>query len=207
MLGKRRLLTTCLMLLIGGIVLAQTPISSLPFEIDQPGSYYLIQDLSGVKGITVNTDNVQIDLKGFALEGQPGSGDGILMAENLTGISIKNGEIRSWGKNGINARSISESLIRDVRLLDNTENGVFVGSQNEVSGVDASYNRKGGIIAGDNTRVYSSTASHNGTVGIFNYSAMVLAYAADRTTNATYENELNTAESCGEIAYELESVN
>jgi len=59
---------------------ARTPISSLPYTITQPGSYYLTADLQGVAGqdgIYVPVDNVTIDLNGFALIGVAGSYSGI----------------------------------------------------------------------------------------------------------------------------------
>jgi hypothetical protein len=47
----------------------RTPISSVPFTITTPGSYYLTTNLyspSG-NGITVSANDVTIDLNGFAL--------------------------------------------------------------------------------------------------------------------------------------------
>src|SRR5215469_10506728 len=49
---------------------ARTPISSLPFTIGSSGSYYLAASLTGSggnDGITVNADDVTVDLNGFAL--------------------------------------------------------------------------------------------------------------------------------------------
>ena len=54
----------------------RTPISSLPYIITQPGSYYLTSDLTmttDVNGITVDANHVTIDLMGFSLIG-PGQG-------------------------------------------------------------------------------------------------------------------------------------
>src|SRR5262249_42785400 len=50
----------------------RTPISSVPYIINDPGSYYLTTNLTGVAsqyGIAVLADNVTIDLNGFALNG------------------------------------------------------------------------------------------------------------------------------------------
>src|SRR5436190_21193357 len=54
----------------------RTPISALPFTIGAPGSYYVTGNLTGVAaqhGITINADNVTLDLGGFERAG-PGSG-------------------------------------------------------------------------------------------------------------------------------------
>jgi len=47
----------------------RTPISSLPFVISSPGSYYLTTNLSGTSGITISSGNVTLDLNGFTLQG------------------------------------------------------------------------------------------------------------------------------------------
>src|SRR4051812_45809594 len=49
---------------------ARTPISSVPFTISVPGSYYLTTNLTAAlnqNGITVSADNVTLDLNGFHL--------------------------------------------------------------------------------------------------------------------------------------------
>src|SRR5262249_38758199 len=58
----------------------RTPISSLPYTIISPGSYYVTTNLtgmSGAHGITVNASDVTLDLGGFSLIGGPGSQIGI----------------------------------------------------------------------------------------------------------------------------------
>src|ERR1051325_5982475 len=55
----------------------RTPISSLPFSITQPGSYYLSGNLTGTTGITIAASGVTLDLNGFELVG--GAGSGILV--------------------------------------------------------------------------------------------------------------------------------
>jgi hypothetical protein len=64
----------------------RVPVQSLPGDanslhvINEPGSYYLTDNITGVSdknGIEIASDNVTLDLKGFALIGVPGSGDGI----------------------------------------------------------------------------------------------------------------------------------
>src|SRR5689334_14686480 len=50
----------------------RTPISSLPYTITNPGSFYVTTNLnySGAgNGITVSSGNVTIDLNGFTLQG------------------------------------------------------------------------------------------------------------------------------------------
>src|SRR5262245_8811913 len=48
---------------------ARTPISSAPFIITQPGSYYLTTNVTVSSGdaITINANNVSLDLNGFTI--------------------------------------------------------------------------------------------------------------------------------------------
>src|SRR5260370_6407387 len=57
---------------------ARTPISSAPFTISAPGSYYLTKDLSVTtgNGITISADNVTLDLNGFTISSTAASATG-----------------------------------------------------------------------------------------------------------------------------------
>src|SRR5437588_12623981 len=58
----------------------RTPISSLPYTVTNGGSYYLTANLTGValqSGITIQADDVTLDLNGFTLIGVPTSSSGI----------------------------------------------------------------------------------------------------------------------------------
>jgi hypothetical protein len=74
------------------------PISSAPFNITQPGSYYLTTnlDLTGKAGISISTNEVTIDLNGFTLYSRstPAAGTAIsLNSGNNSDITILNGHI------------------------------------------------------------------------------------------------------------------
>src|SRR3569623_1854738 len=55
----------------------RTPLSSLPYVISQPGSYYFTTNLSGGNGIIIQTNNVTLDLNGFTLQGVNSSVSGV----------------------------------------------------------------------------------------------------------------------------------
>jgi hypothetical protein len=78
---------------------ARTPISSAPFIISQPGSYYLTTNLitSGGYGVWVATNNVTLDLNGLTISSSsPGnSGIGIWINGGNRDIAIFNGHIKS----------------------------------------------------------------------------------------------------------------
>ncbi len=92
----------------------RTPISSLPFNINAPGSYYLTTNLTGpvnANGIVINSGDVTLDLGGFAVVGALDSGSGIFVYASFTNILIRNGTIRGWAGNGVGMNS---STIRNV---------------------------------------------------------------------------------------------
>ena len=78
---------TCWLVASGVLIVAdngRTPIYELPLTIDEPGSYFLSRDVTGVagqNGIIINASDVTIDLNGFALIGVPGSLRGTIFRE------------------------------------------------------------------------------------------------------------------------------
>jgi len=80
-----------------------TKITSLPLTISQPGFYYLIGNLNcaNIDAITVNADNVTIDLMGFsitAINGNPGTG---IKINGRNNVEIRNGTLIAWPNGGI----------------------------------------------------------------------------------------------------------
>ena len=76
----------------------RTPISSAPFTIMQPGSYYLTTNVtvSTGDGIDIVTNGVTLDLNGFTISSTAASaaGIGILLNSGLRNITIANGFIQ-----------------------------------------------------------------------------------------------------------------
>jgi len=113
-------------------VLAQdprTPISSLPYKITAPGSYYLTANLTATgsgAGITISADNVTLDLNGFVLiGGGSGSVTGINVPAAQKNILIRNGTVRGWTNGGINASNATNSVIQGIRLSNNSAPSTF----------------------------------------------------------------------------------
>ncbi|MEZ5980344.1 MAG: hypothetical protein R3F34_19325 [Planctomycetota bacterium] len=79
------------------------PISSLPFSITEPGTYFVTGDLvapDGEYGIVVAAAGVTIDLGGFTLRGGDDSQIGVL-ALSAENIVVRNGRLQSWEAAGI----------------------------------------------------------------------------------------------------------
>jgi hypothetical protein len=130
----------------------RTPISSLPYAITNPGSYYLTANLKGISGssgITISTNNVTLDLGGFTLQGVSGSSIGIFVQNTFTNLVFRNGTVTGWGGDGVNAYSIgyprnmlfenltvsanggdgmvteAGSIVRNCVCIGNTDDGFF----------------------------------------------------------------------------------
>lgn len=83
----------------------RTPISSLPYTISTPGSYYVTTNLAvpmAEIGISINANNVTLDLNGFTLTGFNQLFDAIVALSAQTNIVIRNGALNNWA-NGVDA--------------------------------------------------------------------------------------------------------
>lgn len=106
------------------------PISSLPYVITQPGSYFVTNHLAAgaPNGITVSANDVEIDLNGFTMNGA-GATDGITDNGNArSNITVRNGVIREWGGDGINLGASSNVHIADITADYNEFAGIETGS-------------------------------------------------------------------------------
>ena len=190
------------------------PASATPaatFTISTSGSYYLSGDRScSGTGITVNTDNVTIDLCGYSLTG---SGSGTYYGIYMNGrknVEIRNGTIRSFGSHGIyenngvngechrviNIRAagnggsgiflISQgNLIKDCTSRDNVYNGIYAGVSSTLVGNTVFQNSLDGIITAEGCLIDGNVAGDNGNSGIHAYSGSTII------NNTSYHNTQN----------------
>lgn len=167
----------------------RTPISSLPFTISAPGSYYLTGNLtgkSGQSGITISVDDVTLDLNGYALTGVGGSRNGIeAPIAGRRNLAISNGAVRNWGQNGIDVLKATNSTVQRIRasgnglaspqagisigahcaLMDCRLEGNFIGANvgnaSVVANVTADTNQSVGIKGGSDLSISSCSAADN----------------------------------------------
>lgn len=109
-----------------------TVIMSTPFIITAPGIYCLKSSVTG--NITINTDDVVLDLNGHVLEsGTPGAGAGVLAFERQH-ITIRNGTLRGYNTaiqiNG--SRTSRSHLVEYLRVIDNSGSGITVQGDGSV---------------------------------------------------------------------------
>jgi hypothetical protein len=136
---------------------ARTPISSVPFNITKPGSYYLTTNFTVSSGdaIDINTNGVTLDLNGFTLfsTSPSASGTAIFLAGN-SDITILNGHIHGGVTNdGTNFSGPGFGSGISVNLGASPQNL-------RVTGVSVSGCSYAGILLG----VYSSTVVESCTV-------------------------------------------
>lgn len=157
------------------------PILSLPLVITNPGSYYLTTNLTGVSGtngITVISDNVTIDLRGFTLFGAAGAIDGIHVPGDRTyfNLVLENGTISGWPQNGVDADTTEGSRYHAVNVNSNAVDGLNPGVEAVVDYCVAVNNGLEGFGGNlDSECVFEgSVACQNGDAGFYTYPHCVL---------------------------------
>ena len=147
----------------------RTPISTVPYTITQPGSYYLTTNLtgtSGTNGITISSPNVTLDLRGFSLTGVPGSLDGIHVSSSFTNVMIMNGTVGYWGGIGIYADGIWGGQFTHLTLVANVGDGLDPGRVGQASYCISTGNGADGFGAFcSNTKFENCTATANDGFG------------------------------------------
>ncbi len=164
--------------LIGGVTVGDAP--GFPVTISQPGSYRLATDLDvrgepspeNVTAIDITSDDVAVDLNGFAILGPrltgtvTGTGDGV-QGNGKYRLVVRNGRISGMGDAGVDifGSSYQGPQIVDIVAGRNGGTGIHAGSGALVAGCTAVNNGSGGIGI-DIGLVRDSVAQHNGSNGI-----------------------------------------
>jgi hypothetical protein len=147
----------------------RTPISSAPFTIGQPGSYYLTTNLTIDSGnaITIATNSVTLDFNGFTISSTAPSPTGyaILLNGGLRNITIANGFIQGGVTNN------GSGVYSGIGFAYGIENSGFPSPVNVlVSRVSVSGCQYDGIVLGsiDNSAaVESCTVRTVGGYGVY----------------------------------------
>ena len=151
-----------------------TIISNLPITISQPGFYYLIHHLTNTlvngDGITIDANEVTLDLNGYALYGGKISGiasdDGIFVFGSQTNITIRNGSVVGWDGDGINALNADFSIFENLHVSQNDGDGLVADFNAVIWQCTAFSNGFDGLEGDDGTVILHSSAGQNGDNGI-----------------------------------------
>lgn len=146
----------------------RTPIAAAPFTISEPGSYYLTTNLIAANGniITITTNNITLDLNGFALMGGSTASYGVMVPNFQTNIVIRNGHVTGFGFYGIYAANVYGGRFERLLVRDNTYVGLMAGRAGIVSDCQALFNGGDGILAASYMAVVNCSAYNNKAVGI-----------------------------------------
>lgn len=159
-----------------GVFGSGTPISALPYTISSPGSYYVTGNLtgtSGQNGITIAANDVTLDLRGFTLQGVPGSGSGVKLQTPTfwRAITVRNGTARGWGDTGVHAQFVNGGVFDALNAEENALWGIIVGDGAVLSHCSATNNGTG--ISASKATIVGCAANNNVYHG-FQISATVL---------------------------------
>ena len=137
------------------------------FIISAPGSYYLTGNIAvapGTHGISIQANDVTLDLNGFALISGGGAFIGVNVPVAQSGFCIRNGSVRGWGGGGVQAAA-AVTLAEKLRLSDNVGAiGLAVGNGSMIKDCVASGNATG-FSAADRTQISNCVATVNTGVG------------------------------------------
>jgi parallel beta-helix repeat protein len=137
--------------------------------------YYLTSNLAASAtdkdAITVEADDVTLDLMGFCLTG-PGKGSGsgnsgIFVATSRTNVEIRNGSIKAFGHAGINSTCTGIRAV-GLRVRDTGATGIFLGGWDGLV-MDCTVMLTGGdgILIGNSSLVKGSQVAGNSHYGIY----------------------------------------
>ncbi|MEM6699567.1 MAG: right-handed parallel beta-helix repeat-containing protein, partial [Bacteroidota bacterium] len=159
------------------------------YAITEPGSYYLTSNIrlvnSGLdntnrRGILIDTNNVTLDLNGYAILGDnvptnsapdprpaPTFSAGIVVLGQRTNITIGNGTIADWRGNGIEAISESNCLYKKLQISNVNGNGlVATGNHNIIMDCVAFFCGLAGLQGNLATNFIRCRANKNGSDGL-----------------------------------------
>lgn len=159
--------------------------AGFPITITNPGSYILSGNVTlsaaaaAANGMEIRSDDVSIDLNGFAIRcnrtgapggpcrGQTGGGDAIEIVSGRN-IHISNGTVRDFPQHGINASGNTTSYSLDaVRAINNGMNGIDSGGSGQILRAFATDNGQIGLLLrSGGALVLDAYTNTNGSVGI-----------------------------------------
>ncbi len=175
----------------------RTPITALPFTINQSGSYYLTGDLEaafcGADGLVINASDVTLDLNGFSIfHTSACANDGVTVTGIRRNIVVRNGTVRGFNSDGIDLGNASNCRVDDVHVADNTRNGLWIFSGAVVTRCTARDNGMNGIVTIGAATIENCSARGNGLDGI------VLSNNGGSISNCTAHNNGDDGISAGD---------
>jgi hypothetical protein len=141
----------------------RTAISSLPYAITNPGSFYLTSSLQGTNGLFIGCDDVTVDLRGFSLSGDTNYPTHAIetASEDVLNVTICNGTIGDWGGWGIYAEGADYSMVHDLTIELCNQGGLLIGPNCRIDRATVSNTGGDGIRAGNSCALKDCTSQNN----------------------------------------------
>ncbi|HZP57674.1 MAG TPA: right-handed parallel beta-helix repeat-containing protein [Dehalococcoidia bacterium] len=167
----------------------RVPIGQAPFVISQPGSYYLTGNLTVSAGsaITIDAENVTLDLNGFTI-----SGSGLFGIETSSGtktnITVRNGSVVGFSS-GIVMVEATRSTFEDLTVTGSADQGILVGGGSILRRLNVFENGADGVFIDVNGNNYGailedSDISRNASNGVAIYADNVWVHDCVIDANA-----------------------
>jgi hypothetical protein len=130
-------------------------------EVGDRSSFVLVRNLfsSGQDCLTINSDDVLIDLNGFTVIGA-GTGKGVVTSTSVHGVTVRNGAVRNFaigvslGGNG--------NIVENVHVENNTDTGMFLGAGSIAQRIVAQGNFNIGVLLSTASTLKDSSIRANG---------------------------------------------
>ena len=136
------------------------------FIISAPGSYYFAGNITGEAGkhgISIQANDVTLDLSGFALvSGGGGAFRGVNIPAVQNGFTIRNGTVRGWTDGGVRTDFATSTLAEKLRLINNTGAWGLAVAGGSARDCVASGNGTG-FVLGNGARISDCAATGNVT--------------------------------------------
>ena len=172
----------------------RTPISSAPYYITQPGSYYLTTNITATgHGIIIQADRVTVDLMGFSLLGSRGAsscGISLTASSNaaLHDVVVRGGTVSCFGY-GLLCGNAQNCRFEGLTISSNVNVGVTLSGDSGLSGGNtiadctiSDSNATGIILRGQYGQCNANTVAHCVIKGCA--AEGILLYGADGQCNA-----------------------
>lgn len=138
-----------------------------PLLIDQPGSYYLAQDVVAIPNqpaIRIVASDVTLDLNGYTVSGNQEVQDGDGIRIEGARVTVRNGTVRNADGDGINCPNGGPITLLEVNAMNNAGAGASCSAM-RVSGGQFSNNGTTGV-GGLKVLISDVRATGNGGAGI-----------------------------------------
>lgn len=150
-----------------GVRLPGTPITG-PTTINQPGHYYLtlnIVHIGSGSAISINADNVSLDLGGFRIVGNADETSTGIGAGAVAHTVIENGTITGFAT-GIDVRQARYARIERVAVDAGDSGGIAIGSESLLQDCLVTNSGEGIWMEGDDSKVTSCHVTNSRLNGV-----------------------------------------